>query len=461
MAVGKAGSFATVQPAIVDFGGMAQGAFDKIRADEERKRKENEVLAEKKRQEIDKVGSLGFIPSTNVQAFNEGYARAYKENLKPLFANARNSGDTYTMKNLQDQVLAEADAINKFNKGYEFISKNKDSYNEVYYANATNILDSLNSFNINVGYREDGKVVFDVFKDEEKTIPFFTKKAVNEIGDEVFNIPPKFEFLKEAQSFVKTYKPDIEQKVNEGKKIITKEVFFDDEKINRAIDGTASRLSTNISSLADWWVSQNPDKELKTKWSNEEKQEAKEFYKVQLKDALYNEYKEQAFNRGRGGDKEKKINLTNVVNGVVTTTGGDVPVLEVGVMFGSGSRSLGVSLGNQTITNIAYDPSSPANAPRLWFRTATSGSEGQGISGRTQGGEGASTRLGQASSVRSDVSLSTTEGKRLLSEILTSLNDPSVRNAQDLVNKYFGGGQSNQTTTQTNSVPLQTRIKDY
>jgi len=451
MAVGKVGSFATVQPAIVDFGGMAQGAFDKMKADEERKRREKEARDEKRRQEIEKLGGLGFLKSTNVKGFNQGLESIYT-NMRREYADAKASSNTTKMRELQEEVFSMNNIVDNVVKQHDFYLKNQDKFDPDYFNRATSVLENIDIANMDVKRGEDGRVRFTVYGDPERKEVLFRDMTPNEIVDSL-KIPYKFDSEAMVKGFVKNYAlDDVERMINSGGIIGTaKDIKLEDNpRVLSAIESKANELVNDSKAMA-WFGKQIGKYESDAMgYSTEEKKQAKEEFTKKLKEAYKSEYDLaiQQKRTGRGGG-DKKINLGSVTTIPMTFVEGDDKtkttskrdVLSVSIGFGDGSRTRGISYGNTVLGSIMYDPKSNS----LYFGTVTSGSEGISVGGKGAGNQNINTKDNVSVGVPENIKY-----ENLPAYIQSDIQDAvGARNKQELIEKIFGnlrGG--NQATTQ-------------
>jgi hypothetical protein len=467
MAVGKVGSFATVQPAIVDFGGMAQGAFDKMRADEERKRREKEARDEKKRQEIERLGGLGFLKSTNIKGFNQGLEEAYKPMVQE-YRLAKEAGDTTKMRELQENIFSMNDIVDKVVKQHDFYLKNKDDFDADYFNRAKSVLDNIDIANMDVKRGEDGRVRFTVYGDPERKEVLFRDMTPNEIVDSL-KIPYKFDSEAMVKGFVKNYAlDDVERMINSGGIIGTaKDIKLENNpRVLSAIESKANELVNDSNAMA-WFGSKVLGKYEADAmgYSTEEKKQAKEEFTKKLKEAYKSEYdlaiQQKRTGRGSG---DKKINLGSVTTIPMTFVEGDDKtkttskrdVLSVSIGFGDGSRTRGISYGNTVLGSIMYDPKSNS----LYFGTVTSGSEGISVGGKGAGNQNINTKDNVSVGVPENIKY-----ENLPAYIQSDIQDAvGARNKQELIEKIFGnlrGG--NQATTQgtTNTSSIKKNMDSY
>jgi hypothetical protein len=341
MAVGKVGSFATVQPAIVDFGGMAQGAFDKMRADEERKRREKEARDEKKRQEIERLGGLGFLKSTNIKGFNQGLEEAFKPMVQE-YRLAKEAGDTTKMRELQENIFSMNDIVDKVVKQYDFYLKNKDDFDPDYFNRAKSVLDNIDIANMDVKRGEDGRVRFTVYGDPERKEVLFRDMTPNEIVDSL-KIPYKFDPEVMVKGFVNNYGlNDIESLINSGGIIGTvKDISLEKTpRVMSAIDKKANEMVNDSNAMAWFGKSIGKYEADSMGYSTEEKKEAKEYFTERLKEA-YKEKYDLAIQQKRTGSGRKSDDASFGNPQWLSNVGGKENVL-FSPIIASGGKKTGI-----------------------------------------------------------------------------------------------------------------------
>jgi hypothetical protein len=287
MAIGKVGSFATVEPAIVDFGAMAAGTIDKIQAQRQTKVKAKDA----RQKEIEKLGGLGGLKSTNIKGLNQGLEAAYAP-MRDEYALARANGDLSKMRELQEEVFSMNNVVDNVVKQHDFYLKNEEKFDSTYFSRATKVLDNIDIANMDVERGRDGRVRFTVYGDPEKSEVLFDSMTPNEIIDSL-KIPYKFNADAEIKGFVKNYAlDDIEELFASGGLVGTQKEkkLEDNPRVLSAITSRAAELSNDSTAMAFFGKTIGKYESDVRGYSTEEKEEAQKFFEKKFKEAYKEEF---------------------------------------------------------------------------------------------------------------------------------------------------------------------------
>jgi hypothetical protein len=384
MAIGKVGSFATVQPAIVDFGGMAKGAIDSVKEDRERKRREQEAAKLKRQQDIQKMGGLGGLKSTNVKGFNQGLESIYA-NMRKEYAQAKEFGDVTKMRELQEEVFSMNNIVDNVVKQHDFYLKNQDKFDIDYFNRATNVLDNIDIANMEVKRGEDGRVRFTVYGDPERTQVLFNEMTPNEIVDSL-KIPYKFDSEAMVGGFVKNYVlDDVEKIINDGGIFgtVKDSKLEDNPRVMSAIETKAKELVNDSKAMAWFGKSIGVYESDSRGFTEEQKEKAYEGFVDKLKNAYKTEYDLAIQKKTGGGGKDDQFNfgtpeLFPNVAGIENATYVDI--------VASGSKKGGIFYSStEDIVGIALDPRNGQMYPVTAASVGVSSSMGAGDGGVRQG----------------------------------------------------------------------------
>jgi hypothetical protein len=450
MAIGKVGSFATVQPAIVDFGGMAKTAIDSVKEDRERKRKEQ---AEKQKRELD-----AFKMQPDMETLDYSGIPVFDENLQNQMYNYSQEYAELSKLNTRESIMRQKEInsyinnLSSYNKslkeGVVKILNNPDDYNEAYLSEAKRLFNEIDNGMFLVEESKGGIPKLRFFKKNEETGEVMLDENGKPVLEEdtrspqsLLNIPTKFDITSARNNFSKTIEPDITRVINESKGKTTEETLFNDKRLKTAIQGTASQLSSNPNSLAAWWISQNPDKPIKTNFTLDDKKEAFNWYSNQLMSTISEKYKEDPFGRGRGGAAADVIqpSTTQLISPISLQQQGAPKIEGFRMNFTQGSK-LNTKAGEATILGVFYDEKND----KLYSIRSEGASASTGVSGKDARG---GTSVGAAKTPYLSEDLN--EGQTDISSLITGLK---LNNRDELINvirQNYNQPQAQQTKDET------------
>lgn len=391
--IGNVGTYATVQPIQgPDFGKMVTDQLDKV---EEKKRAEKaakDKAAKEAQDKIEKLGGIGDLKTTNINGFNKGLYDAYKQ-MGEEYKQASNNQDFFKAKTLKDSLSTMNNATELANKKMEFMAKEADNLDPDFFQRNNNVLRSINDGNTDVAYKGNGQFSLTVYEDPEKTKVLFKDMSPNEIVTKL-DAPYKFNMDGAVNEFVKNYKPSsIESKMKDGISTTTVSDIMNDPKVIEGIDSKANELSNDSTSLA--WFGKtylNKYETDKNNFSEEEKAQAKEYFK----ERIFNSYEkeidlnlQQRSGRGSGNKDGFKVGTPSTYESPSITPNGMAPVPLSGAKTVTISNSAGKTLtvGGMPLDRVLYDPISG----QLYFGLLYSGSGKEGVTG-----EGASAGVSES-----------------------------------------------------------------
>jgi hypothetical protein len=440
MAIGKVGSFATVEPAIVDFGAMAAGTIDKIQAQRQTKVKAEEDARKKQLEMLKLQPDMETLDYTGMAVIDD-WSRNKMVELKNEFASLRNISTPESIAR-QKEINDYINNLSAYHKSLKETStkvfQNESKYNQAYFDDAFRRMNDVDKGDFIIE-EERGYPSLRFFKKDPQT----GEKLKDEQGRFMFednavspqsltSIPLRFDINEARQKFSKTIQADVEKLVDVRKQMSTETQLFNDERLKTAIEGTASQLSTNESSLAAWWVSQNPNEPLKRTFTKEDKENAKEFYKEQLRSTISEKYKESYINmRSGGGSGAKGLRPGAIVDTTIKFNGEtDTPAKVVSLNVGEG-RTQGIAYAGDNFFTVAMD-----DKGKLFAGVAASG--GVSVGGTSKGdqmGTSETSRMGEA--VLDYLGEDSQKGKAFLTNLASQLGYTSIQELRDNLFQRF------------------------
>jgi hypothetical protein len=316
MAIGRVGSFATVEPALVDFGSMAERNIDKIKAEEEAKKVAKAAEAKAKGEALKDVKDIEAFKLSGVTGYDKTLSGTVN-NMYQKFLDAKesylNTGDrSYLL--MADKIRNEVETINNESKAigdtltkFAELSKaekiNKDIADEKL-AELQAIKDGRAEYSF-----EDGKTMI-TFTDEEGNI---TNKvpASGYVTNMLSDIPEPFNLestMNETVSKVKASTSEVGNALFQRK---TTDINSPESAPQRkSLQNTAEYWSNNNGAMASWYQSKRAQEKangnilpLKTSnWTEEERKEAQDYFYNQLKNKYAKEVTIDAQQPNKSGD---------------------------------------------------------------------------------------------------------------------------------------------------------------
>jgi hypothetical protein len=328
MAIGKPGSVATVEPALVDFGSMTERNIDKIKAEEEAKKQAKAKEEQAKRDAVKDIGIPDKLSFTNISEVDKSLQGTFKREWKRA-TEAKMGGDDRTLYDAvgtMNTLISYADQIKDTpGKIAERVEKDKtldEDIVDIY----------LRDFN---SLRENG---YQVNTDDPRNM---TISLINENG-ELMNEQPLTEFIEtrkvlprkinlidETKKVLSTIKPSVSE--SGSYTLNTKITDINSKESKPQVESIKSNVDLWISNNDFMWswykkeMAKDSKLPLKTtKWTQEEKDKAREFYTKTVIDS-YNEEVEKGFGStgGGGGSGPKQTpSIPSIVEPVTTGTVG-------------------------------------------------------------------------------------------------------------------------------------------
>jgi len=310
MAIGKVGSFATVEPALVDFGSMAERNIDKIKAEEQAKA---EAKAKKEQAKRDAVkdykipDKLGF---TGIAEFDRSAQGTFKD-LYTQASEAKLTGDEKTLLSAtgaMNTLISRYDELKELMPG---IAKRIESDKTLDDDAGNNHLRDLtmlrdNNYVINT---EDPRNIKIALMGEDGKLQ--QEQLLDDFLGTFKVIPSKIDLIDETRKVITTIKPS---EIESGNYYVNKKITDINSKESkpqvRAIEKNVDTWVANDNFMYSWYKTKRAqDKSLPNKttnWTEDQRKEAKEFYMNSLIDS-YNKEVEMGFGStgGSGSDKEK------------------------------------------------------------------------------------------------------------------------------------------------------------
>jgi hypothetical protein len=377
MAIGRVGSFATVEPALVDFGSMAERNIDKIKAEEEAKKAAKAAEAKAKGEALKDVKDIEAFKLSGVTGYDKTLSGTVN-NMYQKFLDAKesylNTGDrSYLL--MADKIRNEVETINNESKAigdtltkFAELSKaekiNKDIADEKL-AELQAIKDGRAEYSF-----EDGKTMM-TFKDEEGNI---TNKvpASGYVTNMLSDIPEPFNLESTMNETVSKVKASTKETGNALFQRKTTDINSPESAPQRkSLQNTAEYWSNNNGAMASWYQSKRAQEKangnilpLKTSnWTEEERKEAQDYFYNQLKNKYAKEVTIDAQQPNKSGDggsgKEKDVITPSSEVGVrrikTTFKGKEIKSVNNGYAVGLGGKPVTLKDRTREYVEMGYD----------------------------------------------------------------------------------------------------------
>lgn len=438
--VGKVGTFAQVQPVQTpDFGAMVQGQFDKLE-EEKRGREAAKAKAEKDRiEQLEKVGSIGDLQSTNIEGVNLALNDSYK-NMVDEYAMASQEGNTFKMRKLQDSLKTMNNSTKMVNDRMAFLERERNNLDEDFYNRNMGILNNINAGNMDIDYKGNGDYRITIYEDETKETPIIKNVSPNGLIG-ALTAPYKFNLDDSVKEFTDNYKlSSIETILKDKMSTVTTEDIMKDPRLNNAIDAKAKELATSGNSLANWGKGKQIFKASAGDFTKEEKEEAFNDFRDRLKNAYRTkidyDLKQKNVSGGSGSKDGYRIgSVTNYdaneisIEDPGSTTGKKIPLADTGsvVRTITNSSGAGLKVGNMSLDRILYNPKDK----KMYV------SKSFGMSGSTSArGEGTSASAGESDKTPKWYSQNSDEFNQLKAALNSSFN-LDLKTLDDVRNYLF------------------------
>jgi hypothetical protein len=321
MAIGKPGSVATVEPALVDFGSMAERNIDKIKAKEEAK-------AKAKKEDLKEAGDVDAFKLSGFSGWDDSLG-TYVSRLHQLSIDNkelyRQTSDRKYLDNY-DRIKNEVNTINNESKAIgDKLKQIADLYsagkiNKTVYEEKIKEFQSLNEGKAKYAYR-DGRTVIG-FPDEEGNI-VNESTAFGFVTNLANDMPEPFNINENINTIVEKVKAsEIEAGGALYSKTITDIRSPESAPQMRRLEAAAKLFSDQNSSMTEWYLLKRDSERAKgnkmplktSNWTEDEKKEAKKFFLDQMIDSYQKKVSIQAQQPREGGSGSKKDKLKPTLN---------------------------------------------------------------------------------------------------------------------------------------------------
>jgi hypothetical protein len=375
MAIGKPGSVATVEPALVDFGSMAERNIDKIKAEEEAKKvaqakKEQEDLKELKDVDAFKLsGFSGWDDSLGTYVHRLHQLSIDNKELYRQTSDRKYLDNYDRIKNEINTINNESNAIaDKLKQIADLYSAGK--INKTVYEEKIKEFQSLNEGKAKYAYR-DGRTVIG-FPDEEGNI-VNESTAFGYVTNLANDMPEPFNINENINTIVEKVKAS-ENETGSAlySKTITDINSPESAPQRRRLEAAAQLFSDQNSSMTEWYLLKRDSERAKgnkmplktSNWTEDEKKEAKKFFLDQMIDSYQKKVSIQAqqpnkSGDGSGGGKEKDVITPSsevAVRRIKTTfKGKEIKSVNNGYAVGLGGKPVTLKDRTREYVEMGYD----------------------------------------------------------------------------------------------------------
>jgi hypothetical protein len=361
MAIGRVGSFATVEPALVDFGSMAERNIDKIKAEEEAKKLAKAKEEQAKRDAVKDIKDPNIQKLTGIGEVDAGISASIRPEWEKFayyksIGDADNAGRSARKINI---VASQSEYLQKKMDEYQQAIKTSDDINPEAYRGVMNFLTNLDKDKVKISFEGDDPTISVMNEDgtypEPSNLVNYIQNVLTPVRNyvEIDDIKKVTDTIKASVTESGSYA--LNTKITD---INSKESAPQVNELRRQ-----AKLRTSLDeSMFNWYNNQRAqNNKLPFKvsgWTDEEKKQAEEYYFNTFKDS-YNKEVEKGFGSpggGSGGDKEKftyGIPVTlgskvedNAVSALTKKPGG---LKGRAVFYGSNE---GVEMGGKKATHI-------------------------------------------------------------------------------------------------------------
>jgi hypothetical protein len=361
MAIGRVGSFATVEPALVDFGSMAERNIDKIKADEAAKKAAKAKEEQAKRDAIKDIKDPNIQKTVGIGAVDEGISKAMRGEFERFadyksIGDADNAGRSARKMNI---VAQQSEYLQKKMDEYQEAIKTGDDINPEAYRGVMNFLTNLDKDKVKISFEGDDPMISVMNEDGTYPEPSNLVNYVQNVLTPVRNYV-EIDDIKKVTDTIKA------STTESGSYLLNKKITDINSKesapqVNELRRQAKLRASMD-ESMFNWYNNQRAqNNKLPFKvsgWTDEEKKQAEDYYFNTFKDS-YNKEVEMGFGNtgGSGGPKEKFTYGNPVTLGSTYLKDNKVKELALNpgglkgraVFFGSGE---GVDMGGKKATHI-------------------------------------------------------------------------------------------------------------
>jgi hypothetical protein len=325
MAIGKVGSFATVEPALVDFGSMAERNIDKIKAEEQAKAA---AEAKAKKEDLKEVKDVDAFKLSGVTGYDKTLSGTvngmYQKFLdaKEMYNNTGDRSYLFEADKIRNEVSTinnESQAIASTLSKFAELSKSGKINSEIADEKLLE-LQAIKDGKAEYSF-ENGKTMI-TFKDEEGNI---TNKvpASGYVTNMLADIPDSFNVennMNETVSKVKASTNEVGSALFQRKTTDIKSP--ESEPQRKSLQNTAEFWSNNNGAMASWYQSKRAQERANgnilplktTNWTEDERKEAQDYFYNQLINKYAKEVTIQAQQPSGGGSGSEKEKLKPTLN---------------------------------------------------------------------------------------------------------------------------------------------------
>jgi hypothetical protein len=327
MAIGRVGSFATVEPALVDFGSMAERNIDKIKAEEEAKKVAKAKEEQAKRDAVKDIKDPNIQKTIGIGAVDEGISRAMRGEFEKFadyksIGDADNAGRSARKMNI---VAQQSEYLQKKMADYEAAIKTVDDINPEAYRGVMNFLTNLDKDKVKISFEGDDPTISVMNEDgtypEPSNLVDYVQNVLTPVRNyvEIDDIKKVTDTIKASTTESGSYA--LNTKITD---INSKESAPQVNELRRQ-----AKLRTSLDeSMFNWYNNQRAqNNKLPFKvsgWTDEEKKQAEDYYFNTFKDS-YNREVEKGFGSpggGSGGGPKETPSIPSIVEPVVAGTVG-------------------------------------------------------------------------------------------------------------------------------------------
>jgi hypothetical protein len=314
MAIGKVGSYATVQTPQVDFG--FERAFDRLRQDEDKakasKAKEAE-LAQKRQEDVAK-NILGAEPAkqSGIAPYDKSsniFVSEGREELNNIHKEMISGNISVAEGKMRQQAII--DRVKQLNESTTVLTNNYDQfvkddvsgkYNKAYSERYINALQTANEGRVAFAF-ENGKMLVQEFDEEGN--PVSEPKNFNDWHNEIKDVPFAWDLTSNIKKTQEAITKDVRTSAPNALYSIKRSDIEKSPTALSAISNVATQWSNDDNAMAEYFVSNG--KGLKSKgFTDEEREEAKSFFEKQIIDSYGKEVTETRRQETRPGPKDKE-----------------------------------------------------------------------------------------------------------------------------------------------------------
>jgi hypothetical protein len=399
MAIGKVGSFATVEPALVDFGSMVERNIDKIKAEEQAKAAAQAKADKEKRDAVKDIKDPSIQKTTGIGIVDAGISAAVRPEWEKFayyksIGDADNAGRSARKINI---VSSQSEYLQKAMSDYQAAIKTGDDINPEAYRGVINLLTNLDKDKVKISFEGDDPEIS--VMNEDGTYPE-PSNLVNYIQNVLTPVRNYVE-IDDIKKVTKSIPPSVDSFGNYLKHEEIKDINAESSspQVNE-LKRQAKLRASQDESMFSWYNTQRAsDNKLPFKvsgWTDEEKKKAEEYYFNTFKDS-YNREVKAGFGRlgSSGGSGGSDPILSSVVSYNYETSPQEQPKMNQfkallpdlkGRQFQPTKSTLAKIAGK----SLALAFATPGDDPKFVFQLQDTDKIGFSAGGATGGGSEAS-----------------------------------------------------------------------